>query len=202
MKKALHPAGIEPTTSRVLLYRPVLNCCATAAAPTNATWLSYSASWKYVRSPQCRASDCWPGLEPGLLTRTSGGGEGWPSPGTRSWSWCWSTPRSSSRSCQLIRPLRNNPANPLLALSVERFRLRQAQVFIVVIYRPNSSTFYYNFCLPPYATAWREKDEMSLLWFKPTWGRVALDWDLWRKLSRLTYSAAATKIIKYFQCLC
>ena len=193
MKKALHPAGIEPTTSRVLLYRPVLNCCATAAAPTNATWLSYSASWKYVRSPQCRALDCWPGYEPGLLTRTSGGGGGWPSPGTRPWSWCWSTPRSSSRSCQLIRPLRNNPANPLLALSVERFRLRQAQCnhysdLPAKILGCFTTIFAFHLTLR------REERKMKCLSCDSN-PRVALGWDLWRKLSRLIYSAAATKII-------
>ena len=32
-KKAQHPAGIEPTTSRVLLPRPVLYSCGTTAAP-------------------------------------------------------------------------------------------------------------------------------------------------------------------------
>ena len=32
-EKALHPAGTEPTTSRVLLHRPVLYRCATTTAP-------------------------------------------------------------------------------------------------------------------------------------------------------------------------
>ena len=51
------------------------------------------------------------------------------------------------------------------------------------------------FLRPPYIVAWFERwVDMSLSWFKPTSvSRVVPDWDLWRTLYRLSYSALVHK---------